>query len=73
MRTLARRTAVAADQTAELLDGLRVDPERMAATLTAARPGIDAERRRMGDEGPYLGAGDELIDAVLARAQAKPC
>jgi len=73
LRTLARRTAVAADQTAELLDGLRIDAARMAATLTAARPGIDAERRKMGDEGPYLGANDELIDAALARAQAKPC
>ncbi|MFI5891923.1 lyase family protein [Actinoplanes sp. NPDC051513] len=73
LRTLARRTAVAADQTAELLEGLRVDIERMAATLTAARPGIDAERRKMGDDGPYLGASDELIDAALARAQGKPC
>ncbi|WP_433383813.1 lyase family protein [Actinoplanes sp. CA-142083] len=73
LRTLARRTAVAADQTAELLEGLRVDAARMAATLTAARPGIDAERRKMGDEGQYLGASDELIDAALARAQGKPC
>jgi 3-carboxy-cis,cis-muconate cycloisomerase len=73
LRTLARRTVVASSQTAELLGGLRVDAERMAATLAAARPGIDAERTRMGDDGPYLGATDQLIDAALERAQGKPC
>ena len=36
LRLLARRTAVAASQTAELLDGLRVHPDRMAANLAAA-------------------------------------
>lgn len=36
LRLLARRTAVAASQTAELLAGLRVHPERMAETLAAA-------------------------------------
>ena len=36
LRLLARRTAVAASQTAELLQGLRVHPERMAANLAAA-------------------------------------
>jgi 3-carboxy-cis,cis-muconate cycloisomerase len=36
LRTLARRTAVATSQTAQLLDGLRVHPERMAANLAAA-------------------------------------
>ncbi|GIM92186.1 lyase family protein [Paractinoplanes toevensis] len=73
LRTLARRTVVASSQTAELLGGLRVDPERMAATLAAARPGIDAERTKMGDDGPYLGATEQLIDAALERAQGKPC
>ncbi|GIF19956.1 3-carboxy-cis,cis-muconate cycloisomerase [Actinoplanes tereljensis] len=73
LRTLARRTAVASSQTAELLGGLQVDAERMAATLAAARPGIDAERTKMGDDGPYLGATDQLIDAALERAQGKPC
>ena len=33
LRLLARRTAVAASQTAELLEGLRVHPDRMAANL----------------------------------------
>jgi 3-carboxy-cis,cis-muconate cycloisomerase len=73
LRTLARRTVTAATQTAELLSGLRVDAGRMAATLAAARPGIDAERDKLGDDGSYLGAGDRLIDAALARAQGKPC
>jgi 3-carboxy-cis,cis-muconate cycloisomerase len=73
LRTLARRTVVAGAQTAELLEGLRVDAHRMAATLGAAGPGIDAERRKMGDDGPYLGATDRLIDATLDRAREQPC
>jgi 3-carboxy-cis,cis-muconate cycloisomerase len=36
LRLLARRTAVAASQTAELLQGLQVHPDRMAANLRAA-------------------------------------
>jgi 3-carboxy-cis,cis-muconate cycloisomerase len=36
LRLLARRTVVAASQTAELLAGLRVHPDRMAANLAAA-------------------------------------
>jgi len=35
LRLLARRTAVATSQTADLLDGLRVHPDRMAAHLEA--------------------------------------
>jgi 3-carboxy-cis,cis-muconate cycloisomerase len=72
LRTLTRRTVVAGSQTAELLAGLRVDAERMAATLAAARPGIDAEQRKLGASGPYRGATDEIIDATLARAEEKP-
>jgi 3-carboxy-cis,cis-muconate cycloisomerase len=67
LRTLARRTVVAVSQTAELLSGLRVDAGAMAATLEAARPGIDAEQRKYG-AGTYLGATDDIIDGVLARA-----
>ncbi|HEY0002548.1 MAG TPA: lyase family protein [Actinoplanes sp.] len=73
LRTLARRAVVAASQTAELLAGLHVDEQRMAATLAAARPGIDAEQRKYGAEDPYRGATDQIIDAVLARAAEKPC
>jgi len=73
LRTLARRTVVAVSQTAELLAGLRVDAGTMAATLEAARPGIDAEQRRYDDsQGGYLGAADEIIDAALARAHGQP-
>jgi 3-carboxy-cis,cis-muconate cycloisomerase len=68
LRTLARRTVVAVSQTAELLAGLRPDPGAMAATLAAARPGIDAEQRRYAAEGAYAGATDEIIDAILKRA-----
>ncbi|WP_308121324.1 lyase family protein [Paractinoplanes bogorensis] len=46
LRTLARRTVTAGSQTTDLLTGLRVDAARMAATLAAARPGIDAEQRK---------------------------
>jgi 3-carboxy-cis,cis-muconate cycloisomerase len=77
LRTLSRRTVVAASQTAELLSGLTVDEARMAATLAAARPGIDAEQRKYAADGPYRGATGEIIDAVLARASSatgeKPC
>jgi 3-carboxy-cis,cis-muconate cycloisomerase len=66
LRTLARRTVVAASQTAEMLAGLRVHTDRMAANLEAARPGIDAEREKLGE--PYAGAESEIIDAVLRRA-----
>ncbi|MEU8818242.1 lyase family protein [Actinoplanes sp. NPDC048796] len=74
LRTLARRTVVAGSQTADLLAGLRVDAVRMATILAEARPGIDAEQRKYAPAGgPYRGATDEIIDAVLARAAEKPC
>ncbi|GAA4601754.1 3-carboxy-cis,cis-muconate cycloisomerase [Actinoplanes octamycinicus] len=72
LRTLARRTVVAGAQTAELLTGLRVDTGKMLATLHDARPEIDAEQQSVmpgaSPDQPYLGATDEIIDAVLARA-----
>ncbi|NMO51701.1 3-carboxy-cis,cis-muconate cycloisomerase [Actinoplanes sp. TBRC 11911] len=68
LRTLSRRTVVAGSQTAELLSGLTVNAARMARTLDAARPGIDAEQRKFGADAPYRGATDDIIDAVLARA-----
>ncbi|GIE89866.1 lyase family protein [Actinoplanes regularis] len=73
LRTLARRTVVAGAQTAELLAGLRVETGKMLATLHEARPGIDAEQQSItpgvAPDQPYLGATDEIIDAVLARAK----
>ncbi|KAA1424948.1 3-carboxy-cis,cis-muconate cycloisomerase [Mumia zhuanghuii] len=81
LRTLARRTVVAADQASELLAGLRVDGDRMRANLDAAGDGVLAERdgiRRLATDGgtsegskphSYLGATDLLVDATLARAR----
>ena len=48
LRTLARRTVVAAAQTTELLAGLRVDTERAAANLAAAGD-LLAEQRTMAE------------------------
>jgi 3-carboxy-cis,cis-muconate cycloisomerase len=71
LRTLARRTVVAVSQTAELLAGLRIDTAAMAATLSAARPGIDAEQHKYSADAPYRGATDQIIDATLGRARDK--
>jgi 3-carboxy-cis,cis-muconate cycloisomerase len=74
LRDLARRAMVAGSQTADLVAGLRVDTERMRATLDAA-VGLYAEQGSMarvaGGEpsGPYLGATDLTITAVLTRAR----
>jgi 3-carboxy-cis,cis-muconate cycloisomerase len=76
LSTLARRAVVAASQTTELLAGLRVDAERMAANAEAAATSLTAEQagiaERLGGESvekpaAYLGATGELIDAVLDR------
>jgi 3-carboxy-cis,cis-muconate cycloisomerase len=73
MRTLARRTVVAAAHTSELVTGLRVDVERAAANLAAAGD-LTAEQRTMADlvgrepNSTYLGAADRLVDATLDRA-----
>ena len=70
--TLVRRTLVAGSQATDLLGGLRVHVERMAATLDAADVG--SEQRSMAElsghepRPDYRGASDEIIDAVLDRA-----
>ncbi|GLY06807.1 lyase family protein [Actinoplanes sp. NBRC 101535] len=77
LRTLARRTVVAGAQTAELLDGLRVETAWMTANLATARPGIDAEQLSITPDAatdtPYRGATDEIIDAAIARARGSRC
>jgi 3-carboxy-cis,cis-muconate cycloisomerase len=73
LRTLSRRTVTAASHAAELLSGLKVTRDRMAATLAAARPGIDAEQHKYAVDGPYLGATDHIIDAAIARAKEQAC
>jgi 3-carboxy-cis,cis-muconate cycloisomerase len=74
LRTLLRRTVVAASHTTELLDRLRVHADRMAATLAAATDDVRSEQRSMADlagtqpGGDYLGAADAFVEAPLARA-----
>jgi 3-carboxy-cis,cis-muconate cycloisomerase len=76
LSTLARRTVVAASQTTELLEGLCVDTDRMAANAEAAATRLLAEQASLAGQlggrpadalSAYLGASEELIDAVLDR------
>jgi 3-carboxy-cis,cis-muconate cycloisomerase len=77
LRDLARRTVVAASQASELITGLVVDQDRMAANLAAAA-GIEAEQQAMADvvggepSENYLGATELIIERVLARAAQWP-
>jgi 3-carboxy-cis,cis-muconate cycloisomerase len=59
LRDLARRTVIAASQASELITGLVVDEDRMAANLAAAA-GIEAEQQAMADLVPA-----ERIEASL--------
>jgi 3-carboxy-cis,cis-muconate cycloisomerase len=74
LRDLGRRTVVAASQTTDLLTGLRVDTERMAANLQAAA-GVDAEQISMiklidGVPGShYRGASVSFVDAAVRRGR----
>ncbi|MHA7650600.1 lyase family protein [Mycobacterium sp. ML4] len=73
LRTLARRTVVAASQCDELLSGLRVHVERMAENLSAAD--VLGEQLAIADltgrspSSTYFGAIDRLIDESLLRAR----
>jgi 3-carboxy-cis,cis-muconate cycloisomerase len=73
MRTLARRTVVAAAHASELVTGLRVDAERAAANLVDAGD-LGAEQRTMAElverepNSAYVGTANLLVDAVLDRA-----
>jgi 3-carboxy-cis,cis-muconate cycloisomerase len=77
LRTLVRRTIVAAAQTGELLEGLQVHTDRMRATLDASSDGIRTEQSVMAKlarhdpAGDYLGRSAEFVDAVLARARTR--
>ena len=73
LRILARRSVVAASQAADLLEGLVVDADRMAARAAGADEVLRAEQRSMtpaDDHGepPYLGVTDLVIDEALERA-----
>ena len=73
LRTLARRTVVAADHTTELLAGLQIDAARAQVNLAAA-DGVLSEQQTMTEltgRAPtpgYLGAAEQLVDAALLRA-----
>jgi 3-carboxy-cis,cis-muconate cycloisomerase len=71
LRDLVRRTLVAASQTADLVTGLRVDTDRMAATLAAAGDAVLAEQRSMTDHPAptYLGDASAYVDQVIARTK----
>ncbi|GAA1953901.1 3-carboxy-cis,cis-muconate cycloisomerase [Nocardioides panacihumi] len=70
LRTLARRSVVAASQAADLLEGLVVDASRMAARAAEADETLRAEQVSMGGgDAPYLGATDRIIDLALDRAR----
>ncbi len=74
LRTLTRRTVVAAGQTTDLLDHLTIDTERAARNAAAAED-ILAEQRSMAEltgrptQSGYTGAVDHLVDGVLQRAR----
>jgi 3-carboxy-cis,cis-muconate cycloisomerase len=74
LRTLTRRTVVAASQTTDLLAGLKVDVERAAANLAAAGD-LSGEQQAITEltgrpaRSEYLGAIDEIVEAVLQRAR----
>ena len=73
LRTLGRRTIVAASHATDLVSGLVVHTDRMAANLTTGD--VSGEQRAIAsllDEKPtatYRGAADLLINAALARAE----
>ncbi|MCL2614440.1 MAG: lyase family protein, partial [Nocardioidaceae bacterium] len=68
---LGRRSVVAASQAADLLEGLVVDTDRMAARVAETGTTLRAEQRSMSGgstEGAYLGSTDLIIDKTLERA-----
>ncbi|WP_197687678.1 MULTISPECIES: hypothetical protein [unclassified Nocardioides] len=75
LRDLARRTLVAVSQTADLMAGLQVHPDRMAATLAAAGDAVLAEQRNMAEVAgrppapSYLGDADRQVDRAVARGR----
>ncbi|WP_428993566.1 lyase family protein [Nocardia farcinica] len=79
---LARHTLTAADQTAELITGLRVDTGRMARLAHAAASGLLAEQRSLTglveaapapdfDPAHYLGATDAIVTEIVDRARSE--
>lgn len=78
LRTLGRRTAVAASQTTELLQGLHVNVERMGVTLDESAEDVLAERRSVADLAgaafdpeprTYLGITADIVAGSVERAR----
>jgi 3-carboxy-cis,cis-muconate cycloisomerase len=75
VRDLVRRTLIAASQSVELVSGLQVHADRMAATLAAADHSVRAEQRAMATLAgrpplpSYAGQAGAIVDAVVLRAQ----
>jgi 3-carboxy-cis,cis-muconate cycloisomerase len=78
LRTLGRRTVVAASQTTELLQGLHVNAARMAATLDESAQDVLAERRGVADllghrsdpdPATYTGIAADLVVGAVDRAR----
>ena len=71
LRDLVRRTLVAVSQADDLVAGLRVDTDRMAATLATAGDAVLAEQRSITDDPAptYLGDAAAYVDEVVARAK----
>jgi 3-carboxy-cis,cis-muconate cycloisomerase len=63
-------TVTATSQAAELVSGLYVDTEVMAARAASAAEALLAERGRPGVPADYLGVADELVERTLRRLRA---
>ena len=76
LATLSRRTLVAASQTAELVEGLRVDTGRMAANAKQHADALLAERRSItpdaGSDPAATSGRPTIIDDILGRAEQQP-
>ncbi len=72
---LLRTAVVAAAQTADLLAGLHVDVARMGETARGAAEALHSEQRAVAalaghePQGDYLGATEDIVTEVLARAR----
>lgn len=75
LRDLVRRTLTAASQSVELISGLEVHADRMAATLAGSGDSVRAEQRAMATLAgrpplpSYDGQAGAIVDAIVLRAQ----
>ncbi|OMC39550.1 3-carboxy-cis,cis-muconate cycloisomerase [Mycolicibacterium fortuitum] len=73
LRVLARRTVIAGSHCTDLLDGLRINVDRMRANIGT---GINAEQQAIADLAEavpsphYYGTAEPVIDAALKRAHS---